>query len=138
MKKLFFTLSVGTALAAMLAGCATTQQAQGQAILASFCADVVPFNALIKTIPNVGPKVTTDLAVAAPIVAAACVNGATLNATTTQTLLATGFPLILDVVDALPSTPEVKVIIADIQLAQVILPGVLALIPPASTAAAVK
>lgn len=120
---------------ALLSGCATTQQNQtqeilnGQAILASFCADVAPFNALIATIPNVSPKVKSDLLDAAPIVAAACANGSTLNSATTQTLIATGFPLILDIAAALPATPEVKVVIADIELAQVILPGILALAP---------
>ena len=116
-------------LAATLHGCATAQQQQAQTALTVFCADVGPFNALVATLPNVSPKVTADIALAKPVVDAACTNGGTLDATTSKTLVATGFPILLDVAKALPQTPEVAVIIADIQLAQVLLPGVIALIP---------
>jgi hypothetical protein len=122
-------------LAAMLHGCATAQQQQAQAALTVFCADVAPFNALIATLPNVSPKVTADIALAKPVVDAACANGAAINTTTSKTLITTGFPILLDVAKALPQTPEVAVIIADIQLAQVILPGVIALVPVPAAAA---
>ena len=135
MKKLFLVLSISALSAFSLAGCVVTQAQQAQDIMKVFCADVQPFNALIATIPNVSSKVTTDIALAKPVVEVACANPSAFNPASVQSMMATGFPLILDIADALPATAEVKTIIADIQMAQAILPGVLVLLPqPAASA----
>jgi len=105
-----------------LTGCASTSGA-----VSVFCADVGPFNAVVAAIPVVPAKVTQDIAAAKPIVDVVCANPDSVDATSLQTLLTTGFPLMLDIANAVPTTPEVKVIIADIDVAQAVLPGIIAL-----------
>lgn len=120
-------------MSASLFGCVINQQQQSQDIMKVFCADVTPFNALIATISNVSTKVTDDLAIAKPIVESVCANPTAFNGASIQSMMNTGFPLILDIAGSLPATAEVKAIIADVGLAQAILPGVIALIPQPTT-----
>jgi hypothetical protein len=119
MKTLLLTSLI--AITAVLTGCASPNA------VVVFCADVPAFNAVVATIPVVPPKVTADIATAKPIVDLVCANPASVDSTSLQTLLTTGLPLVLDIANVVPTTPEVKVIIADIDIAQAVLPGMIAL-----------
>jgi hypothetical protein len=123
MKKLFLLIAI--VACSVLVGCASPNA------VAVFCADVAPFNALVATIPNVSPKVTQDIADAKPIVDTVCANPSTLEAASLQTLLSTGFPLVLDIAAAIqPQTPETALIITDVQIASMAIPAMIAAAKP--------
>lgn len=117
-------------IAAVIAACSILTGCASPNAVVVFCADVAPFNALVATIPNMSPKITQDIALAKPIVDTVCANPNSVDTANLQTLLATGFPLVLDIASAIPTTPEVKLVIADIQIAQVVIPGLIAAAQP--------
>jgi len=103
--KPFFKVAIGAMLfsaAAMLGGCATTTQtaAKVQVAVAKACPIAKTVVSAVQSIPNLPPKLQSDLAQAQPIIATACVGNSTIDASTAQSLVQTGIPAMIADVQA--------------------------------------
>ena len=82
---------------------------------------------LAPTMPGVSAGVLASLPNITGSVNTVCAATATLNAASLQTLVDTALPAILTIVEAVPNPdPNVRAAITGIQLAQILLPGLIA------------
>ena len=96
--------------------------------LVKFCPLVQAVNAQIVGFPGVSQVVIDKLAVVNPMVDAVCSKGATISALNLQTLAQNGMPLLLDAIAISPlaATPQGQALVVGVNLAQLILPEIIA------------
>jgi hypothetical protein len=130
-------------LVALVSGCATTGTVQTPAQIASqVCPPVQTAITSLQAVVGLSDDAKAKLAGAAPIVAAVCSAGSSVNVADLKSLGATALPAVMAVVNASPLSDQDKTKIGiDLTVAQIVLSSVLAALPataaPASAASGV-
>lgn len=129
--KYIMLLAAGFA-ALVISGCASTgQKIQTPAQVASqVCPAATAAITSLQQVNGLSVSAQADLAKAAPVVAAVCAAGTTVNALDLKSLSATALPAILSVVNASPLADDVKTRIGiDLTVAQIVLASVISSLP---------
>jgi hypothetical protein len=129
MKRLSMLLAA--ALVALVSGCATTGTVKTPAqIAAQVCPPTQTAIASLQAVVGLSDDAKDKLADAAPIVAAVCSAGSSVNVADLKSLGATALPAVMAVVNASPLSDQDKTKIGiDLTVAQIVLSSVLASLP---------
>lgn len=141
MKALF--IAATAAICVAFAGCASTGTVKTPAqIAAQVCPPTQTAIVSLQAVVGLSDDAKAKLADAAPIVAAVCSAGSSVNVADLKSLGATALPAVMAVVNASPLSDQDKTKIGiDLTVAQIVLSSVLASLPatadPASAASGV-
>jgi hypothetical protein len=137
----FMLLAAG--LVALISGCATTGIVQTPAqVAAQVCPPTQTAIASLQAVVGLSDDAKAKLAEAAPVVAAVCSAGSSVNVVDLKSLGSTALPAVMAVVNASPLSDQDKTKIGiDLTVAQIVLSSVIAALPatvePASAASGV-
>jgi hypothetical protein len=137
----FMLLAAG--LVALISGCATTGTVQTPAqVAAQVCPPSQTAIASLQAVVGLSDDAKAKLAEAAPVVAAVCSAGSSVNVADLKSLGSTALPAVMAVVNASPLSDQDKTKIGiDLTVAQIVLSSVIAALPatvePASAASGV-
>lgn len=125
------------AICVAFAGCASTGTVKTPAQIASqVCPPVQTAITSLQAVVGLSDDAKAKLADAAPIVAAVCSAGSSVNVADLKSLGATALPAVMAVVNASPLSDQDKTKIGiDLTVAQIVLSSVLAALPAAAVPA---
>jgi hypothetical protein len=126
-----FSMLLAASLVALVSGCATTGTVQTPAQIASqVCPPMQVAITSLQAVVGLSDEAKAKLAEAAPVVAAVCSAGSSVNVADLKSLGATALPAVMAVVNASPLSDQDKTKIGiDLTVAQIVLSSVLASLP---------
>lgn len=132
-----FSMLLAASLVALVSGCATTGAVQTPAqIAAQVCPPAQTAITSLQAVVGLSDEAKAKLADAAPIVAAVCSAGSSVNVADLKSLGASALPAVMAVVNASPLSDQDKTKIGiDLTVAQIVLSSVLAALPAAAVPA---